>query len=127
MKTPTSLVLLLLFLISLTPSVFSQDFQNKYTKRLGCSTPPMTKLQREYTLNVVDKVSAKRNTGTTCFPIRIHRVTEDDGMGGIGMDAISKGVANLNNFYLEAGIQFYIASINTIPNSEWYEFSAEEE
>ena len=92
MKNPTSLVLLLLFLIPLIPSVFSQDFQNKYTKSLGCSTPPMTKLQREYTLNVVDKVSAKRNTGTTCFPIRIHRVTEDDGMGGMVWMLSQKGL-----------------------------------
>ena len=133
MKKNISLLSLLLFAILVVPSAYSQDFENQNINRPGCATPPMTEQQRKYTLNVVDKaaasrkVAASRNNGTTCLPIRIHRVTLDDGTGGISMGDVNEGVANLNNFYLEAGIEFYIASVNTITSSEYYDFTASDD
>ena len=127
MKIKKSLLSLLLFAILLIPSAYSQNLQNQTINQPGCGTPPMTKQQQKYTLNFVDKVAVKRKVGTTFVPIRIHRVTLDDGTGGVAMGDVNKGVANLNNFYLTAGIQFYIASVSTIVSSDWYDFSQDEE
>jgi hypothetical protein len=133
MKKIISQLSLFLFAILLVPSAYSQDFNNKTINRLGCATPPMTELQRKYTLNVVDKAVASRkgannqNSGTTCVPIRIHRVMLDNRTGGVAIGDINKGVANLNKFYLKAGIEFYIASISDITSSEWYDFQQSEE
>jgi hypothetical protein len=127
MKIKKSLLSLLLFAILLIPSGYSQDLQNQNINQLGCGTSPMTEQQRKYTLNFVDKVALKRQVGPTFIPIRIHRVTRDDGTGGVAMGDVNEGVANLNNFHLTAGIQFYIASVNTIVNSEWHDFSQDEE
>jgi len=127
MKIKKSLLSLLLFAILLIPSAYSQNLQIQTINQPGCGTPPMTEQQRKYTLNFVDKVAVKREVGTTFVPIRIHRVTLDDGTGGVAMGDVNKGIANLNNFYLTAGIQFYIASVNTIVSSDWYDFSQDEE
>ena len=128
MKIKNSLLLsLLLFTILLIPSAYSQDFENQNKNGLACATPPMTEQQRKYTLDVVDKAGASRNNGTICLPIRIHRVTLDNGTGGIAMGDVNEAMANLNNFYLEAGIEFYIASVNTITSSEWYTYDTSEE
>ena len=122
MKKNTSLQVALLLAIMFAPSVYAQNIENRTINQQGCGTPPMTEQQRNYTLNVVDNIEARRNTGTTCVPIRIHRVTLDDGSGGVAMGDVNKGVANLNNFYITAGIEFYIASVNTIASSEWHDF-----
>ena len=127
MKIKKSLLSLLLLAILLIPSGYSQNFKNQTINQPGCGTPPMTEQQRNYTLNVVDKVVGKQKVGPTFVPIRIHRVTRDDGTGGVAMADVNEGVANLNNFYLTAGIQFYIASVNTIVNSDWYDFNRDEE
>jgi hypothetical protein len=127
MKIKKSLLSLLLFAILLIPSAYSQDLQNQNINQLGCGTPPMTEQQRKYTLNFVDKVAVKRQVGPTFIPIRIHRITRDDGTGGIAMGDVNEGVANLNNFYSEAGIQYYIASVNTIASSDWYTFENSDE
>ncbi len=121
------LLLLLLFAILLIPSGYSQDFKNQKINQPGCGTPPMTEQQRKYTLNFVDKAAVKRKVGPTYIPIRIHRITRDDGTGGIAMGDVNEGVANLNNFYSEAGIEYYIASVNTIVSSTWYELDDSEE
>jgi len=93
-----------------------------------CGTAPMTPQQRKYTLQVVDKAGGQfKNAGTTCIPMRIHIVTEDDGTGGVNMGDVNAGIANLNNFYKQAGIEFYIGAVNIIMNSGWYDFDETEQ
>ncbi|WP_162182448.1 GEVED domain-containing protein [Lacinutrix jangbogonensis] len=98
------------------------------SQNLSCGTPSMTENQIRYTLDVVDKAGAEgKNAGTTCLPIRIHIVTDDVGNGGVPMADVNEGVANLNNFYLVAGIEFYIHSVNSINSNALYTFDTTEE
>ncbi|MFT5165766.1 MAG: hypothetical protein ACI8P3_000995 [Saprospiraceae bacterium] len=92
-----------------------------------CGTPSMTAAQRKYTLEVVDKAGASRNTGTTCIPIRIHIVQLDGGTGGISLGDVNIGMSYLNKVYLTAGIEYYICAVNYINSTAWYTFDDTEE
>ncbi len=94
----------------------------QFSETKSCGTPPKTKEQRQYTLEVIDQAGATRNTGTTCVPVRIHIVRENNGSGGISLGDVNIGMSYLNYFYLEAGIEFYICDVNYINNSNWYSF-----
>ncbi len=93
----------------------------------SCGTLPMTDDERRYTLDVVDKAGDNRNAGTTLLPVRIHIVTKTDGSGGISEGDINIGISYLNAFYLDAGIEFYICTINTINSDTYYTFHESEE
>ena len=99
----------------------------KPSEKTACGTAPMTAEQRRYTLEVIDQAGADRNAGTTCIPIRIHIVREDDQSGGISLGDINIGMSYLNYFYLTAGIEFYICGVNYIDDSDWYDFDDTEE
>lgn len=128
-STKTFLISLVLFFsIQLNSQNLTEPSKNVVQNNFLCGTPSMTEKQIKYTLDVVDKVGAERkNAGTTCLPIRIHIVTDDSGNGGVSMADVNEGVANLNNFYLAAGIEFYIHSVNIINSSALYTFDTSEE
>ena len=113
--------------LEIDTSEIEQNKINQQSVILPCATAPMTKAERRYTLEVVDKAGADRNSGTTCIPIRIHIVREDDGSGGISLGDVNIGMSYLNYFYLEAGIEYYICDVNYIDDSDWYDFDDSEE
>ncbi len=103
------------------------DNQLLRSGKAACGTAPMTEAQRRYTLEVIDQMGANRNTGTTCIPIRVHIVREDDSSGGISLGDVNIGMSYLNYFYLTAGIEYYICGVNYIDDSDWYDFDDTEE
>ncbi len=93
----------------------------------NCGTPAKTEAQMRYTLDVIDKMAATRNAGTTALPIRIHIIRMDDGTGGIDMEDVNIGLSYLNYYYKEIGAEFFIASVNYIDDTDWYDFDSADE
>jgi hypothetical protein len=87
---------------------------------LRCGTPPATEEQIRYTLEVVAKQAIARNAGTTCVPMKAHIVLDDAGAGGVSILDLNKGMANLNNVYKAANIEFYWCGMPDYANSSDY-------
>jgi hypothetical protein len=121
------LSLVLFFNIQLNGQNLTEPVQNVAPVGLNCGTPPMTEEQIRYTLDVVDRAGAGLRNTITTIPIRIHIVTDDGGSGGVSMADVNEGIVNLNNFYLVAGIDYYVASVNIINSTAWYTFDTSEE
>jgi|GEM_PF-884751 len=68
-----------------------------------------------------------KTAGYTQLPVRIHIVTQTDGSGGISLTNINKAMANLNFVYQQEDIEFFIAEVNYIANSTYYEFNQSDE
>jgi len=68
-----------------------------------------------------------KTTGFTQLPVRIHIVTLDNGTGGISLNNINQAMANLNFVYQQEDIEFFIADVNYIANSTYYEFNQSDE
>ena len=69
----------------------------------------------------------EKNAGMTQLPMRVHIVREDDGSGGVSLDVINHELSNLNYSLYPEDIEYFIADINYIDNSTWYEFNITEE
>jgi hypothetical protein len=121
------LSLVLFFNIQLNGQNLTEPLENVAPAGLNCGTPPMTEEQIRYTLDVVDRAGAGLRNTITTIPIRIHIVTDDGGSGGVSMADVNEGIVNLNNFYLVAGIDYYVASVNIINSTAWYTFDKSEE
>ena len=72
-----------------------------------CGTLPPTQEEYEYTRDVVSQIAVPRNTGTICIPIRPHIVRQSNGSGGISIEEINIGLTQLNEYYINAGLEFY--------------------
>ncbi len=95
----------------------------EHSHSFRCGTADKDKKQREYSLEHIKALSTFRNSGTTCIGIAVHVVRMDDGTGGLGLDTLAKGIANLNYNFLDAGIEFYVCSIDYVNDSDYYEFN----
>ena len=68
------------------------------------------------------------STQTRYFPIQHHIVRRSDGVGGLSTSAIEQIMAELNDSFSGANIQFYTcSSINYIDSDAFYNFSISEE
>ncbi len=118
--------ILILFLtcsvVGAQQSIEIQDLSSYSHNR--CGVKPPTKDQIKYTLDVIDRASFNRNSGTTQLPIRLHIVTEDDGTGGVDLDYVNLCIAQLNNRFYELSIEWYIVDMNYISSSNYYDFEA---
>lgn len=77
-----------------------------------------------YSPNILD------TTNTTSYlPIEIHIIRKSDGSGSTSLADINAGLANLNAYYLQSGIQFYIAHDTPlyINSDTFYNFDSSEE
>lgn len=66
----------------------------------------------------------RKNSGMTQLPIRAHIVTQNDGTGGLPLADLNEALANLNNKYFEASIEWYLADVNYIASTAYYDFNA---
>ncbi|MCB0815639.1 MAG: hypothetical protein KDB87_21040, partial [Flavobacteriales bacterium] len=113
LRTLASLVVLM----ALQPSAGAQE----------CGTAPPTRAQYDHTRSVIAQidVSALRGGGITCIPLQAHIVRQDNGSGGITQEQLNIGLSFLNDYFLEAGIQFFWKGApNYTNNSDYYEFDA---
>ncbi len=124
MRFPCSLIVLAVLSAYLGNTQVSipieQDFNNSHK---GCAVKPPSKEQIKYTLDVIDQ-EALRNNGTTKLPMRLHIVRQSNGSGGVDLDWVNLNIAQLNNRLYPIGIEWYIADINYIDNSTFYDFDA---
>jgi hypothetical protein len=88
--------------------------------KAACGVPPMTDEQIRYTLEVVARQIVPRNAGMTCVPMQAHIVRNDDGSGGITIENLNRGLANLNYVYQDAGIEFYWKTAPNYANNTDY-------
>ena len=72
-------------------------------------------------------VVINKNNVVTQLPVRIHIVNRTNGTGGLALSTLNQAMANLNNKYLEADIEWFIADINYINNDTYYDFDQTEE
>ena len=95
------------------------------TGKHNCATGDLSK---EANAAFLKEPKAKLKTvGYTQLPVRIHIVTLDNGTGGISLNNINRAMANLNFVYQQEDIEFYIANVNYIASTAYYEFSQSEE
>lgn len=57
------------------------------------------------------------------IPIKAHIIRSDNGTGGLSESQLNQAIATMNEFYANAGLQFFVCSaINYIDNSNFYNF-----
>ena len=92
----------------------------------ACGTAAPTKLQKRFTLEVVD-AGFLRNSGWTQLPIHAHIVTLNDGTGGLSEEDVNIEIANLNYVFSAIDVEFFIDDINYINSTQYYDFDDTEE
>jgi len=97
--------------------------------QLPCATPSPTPEQYLNTKNVISKLAVQKNAGTTCIPIRAHIIRQSNGTGGVTLEALNEGIAELNEYYLPAGIEFYLCgeTPDYLDSDTYYDFYPSEE
>lgn len=69
-----------------------------------------------------------RNSQTMLFPVKHHIVRKSDGTGGIADADVINQINILNNYFINANIQFYqCGPINYIDDDQYYDFENSEE
>lgn len=102
-----------LFITFCSLDCFSQEY--------NCGTPEPTPAEHEYIVNSVRSSSKQKNSGTTCVPIRAFVVNDASGAGGVSSLDLAKMLANMNLYYLAAGIEFYFAyETSYINDADYY-------
>lgn len=91
-----------------------------------CATPSISyddwSSQFKYAKDQTDK-----NSGFDQLPLRAHIVRLDNGTGGLTLTDLNEALANLNYVYHDESIEWYLADINYIDNTNWYNFHQNEE
>jgi hypothetical protein len=85
-----------------------------------CGTPPgKSAWLKEYQRH--PEAFARDNDTTLYVPLTIHLVGSDSGAGFFAMSGLKAAFCKLNEGFLDANIQFFIAGeINYLANSAWY-------
>lgn len=111
-------------LLCLGWSLYGQETPSKQAPIApACGTLAPSPEQYAFTRDVVSQIPVNRNAGTTAVPIQIH-IVQDGGSGGPSLEDLAKALANLNNFYLDAGIEFfYKAFPNYVNDADLYVFN----
>lgn len=121
------LIIISIWLCSYAFALNAQDSgEGSFQTAKTCATPAISFQDREDGLKAGRK-SVQRNSGMTQLPLRAHIVREDDGSGGLDLEDLNKGLANLNNMYYPANIEWFITEINYIDNSNFYDYDTSEE
>lgn len=69
--------------------------------------------------------NVRRMNQTMLFPIKHHVIRRSDGTGAVADADVTNQITILNNYYINANIQFYqCGPINYIDNDDWYDFNS---
>lgn len=102
-----------------------------YTGQLlsQCGTKAPTSDEYRYVRDVISEVLYQRNDATSCVPVRAHIVRHSDGSGGVSLEDVNKGIAQLNQYYLPAGIEFYLcgSTPDYLDSDTYYEYEDNQE
>ncbi len=94
-----------------------------------CATKSPTLSEYNFIKYHIANLHLPEYSSFTWIPIKVHVVQDGTGNGGIMQSDINKGIANLNHYFLEADIGFYVCgeSPNIINNATFYDFHESEE
>nr|WP_321225607.1 T9SS type A sorting domain-containing protein [uncultured Psychroserpens sp.] len=88
------------------------------------SLPQVRQFEQEYYQKALQRSSTAVNT----VPVKIHIIRTDEGFGGFTESTINDIIDNMNTFYVNAFIEFFICdAINYIDSTEYYDFSTNEQ
>jgi hypothetical protein len=121
-----ALILLFLFLFSLSISAQTSGIEE-------CGFHP-TPQQIQQVENDADYQKARQDylynssqralPPLTYIPIKAHITRTNSGIGGLTVAQLNSALANMNSYYLNAGMQFYLCDgVNYINNDLYYNFN----
>lgn len=116
--------LLILIACLATAYCFSQEdiFPKKSTlNKSHCATGPLL-YDNEKDILHDNRYQVNKNSGYSHWPMNIHIVTKTDGTGGISLEDVTKGIANLNYVYDDINLEYFISSVNYINSDLYYDF-----
>jgi len=94
---------------------------DKYFKN---SLPEVRQFEEEY----YQKALQRSSTALSNVPVKIHVLRNDDGTGGLSESTINTIISDMNEFYSNAFLEFFICDgINYIDNSDYFDFSTDEQ
>lgn len=86
-----------------------------------CGTPSPTAQEYRHIRDHIANIVVPRNFGTQQIPIQAHIVRLDNGTGGLTLTELNEGIARLNHYFHLVGIEFFIAGVNYIDDSDHYD------
>ena len=88
--------------------------------------PQLKKYEQEY-LNLVANRS-RSAAGISSIPIKAHIIRTSAGTGGMSVSDLNDAIANLNSFYANTFMEFYICDgINYIDDDDFYDYETNDE
>ncbi|MEM5564232.1 T9SS type A sorting domain-containing protein [Psychroserpens sp. AS72] len=88
------------------------------------SLPQIRQFEQEY----YQLSSQRSSTAVSSVPVKVHILRTDAGFGGLSESDINSIIADMNVFYANAFLEFFICdAINYIDSSEYYDYSIDEE
>ena len=112
--------LFLAFSIFFSLDVSSQNF--------GCGTIADSNQIEYMSRDLTNRQNWDQPESVRLFPIKNHVVRRSDGSGGLNQSDITDMIKVLNDYYINANIQFYeCGSINFIDNSAFFDFNQSSE
>jgi len=119
-------IFVLLLLLSSSFPINAQSHEGHSGEEGLCGTPEISYEEWMKGLGY-KRLDLPKNNGMTQLPLRAHIVTQSNESGGLTLTELNEAMANLNNVYHEANIEWYLASVNYIANSSYYDLTDSEE
>jgi PKD repeat protein len=83
---------------------------------------------RQYEQEYYQKTLQRSSTAISSVPIKAHIIRNDSGAGGLSESQLNAAIANMNTFYANAFLEFFLCDgINYINSSEYYDFETNEQ
>ncbi|WP_298895382.1 T9SS type A sorting domain-containing protein [uncultured Psychroserpens sp.] len=102
-------------------TVFTPESESYFKKIL----PQVKQYEEEY----FQKLALRRSsTAISSVPIKAHIIRNTDGTGGLTASQLNDAIANMNAFYANALLEFFLCDgINYIDNSTYFDYETNEE
>jgi hypothetical protein len=100
--------------------------QNQNVEYLKQIKPQIEKFEKEF--YQLRSQESRRANFISSIPIKAHIIRASDGSGGLSETDLNNAIANLNSFYANAYLEFFLCEgINYIDEDNYYDFDASEE
>lgn len=96
----------------------------KSEKQFQNALPRIREFEQEY----YQKALQRSSTALSSVPVKIHVLRTDESTGGFTEATINTIVADMNTYYANAFLEFFVCdAINYIDSTEYYDFSIDEQ
>ena len=121
--------LITLFFSFISTISFSQDLQYCATQTSEQNMQFINDnmdLIRYYESEYYSLKEIKTSTALNSIPVKIHIVTNDDGSGGINISAVLEELSEVNSYFQNSFVEFYVCDdVNYINSSSLYDFDSD--